>query len=247
MLALFAAHRKARPIRRHGSASSTSSARSPVGNRRLSGTQFAVPSAARDIDVAERAVEFIVSSMPRQRREEHAMGPIGLAKMAVLPVPASRCGGGHALVGLIGSWLAVGVVAAASAQALDGAALAIAPASTVKISDAADAAGYRLDGARHFYAVYADRIYQGKLPPLIHAVVVIETELDAQGGVVDVRLIRVPSHAPDVGHAVRDMIRQASPLPVPARMGGIRFVETWLVDKSGQFQLHALTEGQLDE
>lgn len=151
------------------------------------------------------------------------------------------------LLGRMGSWLAAGVMTTAAAQALGGAAVSIAPASEVKISEAADTKGYRLDGAKHFYAVYADRIYQGKLPPLIHAVVVIEIELDAQGRVVNVQLIRVPSHAPDVAHAVRDMIQQASPFPAPARMGGVKYTEIWLVDKSGRFQLDALTEGQRGE
>lgn len=153
----------------------------------------------------------------------------------------------HRRIGLIGSVLAAGVMAAEAAQALDGLAAAIAPAPTAKASEAADARGYRLDGAKHLYAVYADRVYRGKLPALIHAVVVIETELDAQGRVVNVLLVRVPSHAPEVARAVRDMILRASPLPAPARMGGVKYTEVWLVDRSGQFQLDTLTEGQRGE
>lgn len=151
----------------------------------------------------------------------------------------------HDHLRLIGSCLAAGVITVAPAQTFGGSAFSTVAA--VKTSEAADGKAYRLDGAKHFYAVYADRIYQGKLPPLIHAVVVIEIEVDAQGRVVNVQLIRVPSHAPDVAHAVRDMIEQASPLPAPARMGGIKYVEIWLVDKSGRFQLDALTEGQRGE
>jgi TonB family protein len=136
---------------------------------------------------------------------------------------------------------------AASAQTVTDATVSIAHAPVVTMSQAADTDGYRLVGARYFYALYADRIFQGKLPPLIHAVVVVETELDPQGRVVNVQLIRVPSHAPEVAHAVRDMIQQASPLPAPTRMGGVKYIEIWLVDKSGQFQLDALTEGQRGE
>jgi protein TonB len=40
------------------------------------------------------------------------------------------------------------------------------------------------------------------------------------------------------------LIRKASPLPPPARIGRVKVVETWLVDRSGQFQVRALTEGQ---
>ena len=120
------------------------------------------------------------------------------------------------------------------------------PATTLqKVSTASDAKAYRVDGARHIYALYANQIYKGKLPPLVHAIVVVETELDAGGNVRDVKMIRVPTHAPDVTERVRNMIRQASPLPAPSRMGGTKYFEVWLVDKSGRFQLDTLTEGQL--
>ena len=161
------------------------------------------------------------------------MRQIELANVAMLVVLGTGCGGS--------------VITAASAQTLAAAVVSTAPSSADRISEALDTRGYRLDGAKHFYALYADRIYQGKLPALIHAVVVIEIELDSQGRVVQTQFVRVPSHAPDVAHAVRDMIQQASPLPVPARMGGIKYTEIWLVDKSGRFQLDALTEGQRGE
>jgi protein TonB len=105
---------------------------------------------------------------------------------------------------------------------------------------------YKVDAAQHIYRHYAGHIFKGKLPPLVHAIVVCETEIDADGHVRDVKMIRVPTHAPDVVVRVRDMIRQASPMPAPSRIGGsVRFLEIWLVDKSGRFQLDTLTEGQL--
>ncbi len=113
------------------------------------------------------------------------------------------------------------------------------------VSYAPDAKAYRVDGARHIYARYADRIYKGKLPPLIHAIVVAEIDVDAAGNVRGVQMVRVPSHAPEVVVKVREMIRQASPLPAPSRMGGTKYLDIWLVDKSGRFQLDTLTEGQL--
>jgi protein TonB len=105
---------------------------------------------------------------------------------------------------------------------------------------------YKVDAAQHIYRHYAHQIFKGKLPPLVHAIVVCETEIDGDGHVRDVKMIRVPTHAPDVTVRVRDMIRKASPMPVPSRIGGtVRFLEVWLVDKSGRFQLDTLTEGQL--
>jgi len=41
------------------------------------------------------------------------------------------------------------------------------------------------------------------------------------------------------------MIRRASPFPAPSAER-TRFTEVWLVDDSGRFQLHTLTEGQRD-
>jgi protein TonB len=84
-----------------------------------------------------------------------------------------------------------------------------------KVSYATDAKAYRVDGAKHIYAKYADRIFKGKLPPLIHAIVVAEIDVDAAGNVRSVQMVRVPSHAPEVVVKVREMIRQASPLPAP--------------------------------
>lgn len=115
-----------------------------------------------------------------------------------------------------------------------------------KVSAAADPKSYRLDAARHIYAAYASRIYKGRLPPLIHGVVVVETTVDSGGYPRQVHLVRGPSHAPDVSAAVIEMIKRAGPLPTPSRFGagGVRFTEIWLVHKDGRFQLDALTEGQ---
>ena len=131
--------------------------------------------------------------------------------------------------------LAAGVLLAHPAPAI---------AAAPDASTAADAKAYRKDGAKHIYAAYRDQIYKGKLPPLIHAIVVAEIDLDDAGNVRAVNMIRTPSHAPDVTERVRQMIRAASPLPAPRRMGGTKYLDIWLVDKSGRFQLDTLTEGQ---
>ncbi|MEO5844583.1 MAG: TonB family protein [Caldimonas sp.] len=116
---------------------------------------------------------------------------------------------------------------------------------TQKVSAAGDARAYRLDAARHIYAAYAPRIFKGRLPPLIHGVVVVETTVDTRGQPRHVKLVRGPSHAPDVSAAVVEMIKRAGPLPAPSRFTApVSFMETWLVHKDGRFQLHTLTEGQ---
>jgi len=136
------------------------------------------------------------------------------------------------LLSLASVWL-VSVAMPAGAQTMQKAVLRTSEVST-----------YRTSAAHHIYKIYGKSIYKGMLPPLVHAVVVVETEVDALGRVKNVRAVRSPSHAPDVTESVIGMINSASPFPAPSSAGGAKFVEVWLVDHSGRFQLHALTEGQ---
>ncbi|MBZ8141394.1 hypothetical protein CLD22_15995 [Rubrivivax gelatinosus] len=102
---------------------------------------------------------------------------------------------------------------------------------------------YRVDAARHIYAAYPKRIYKGRLPPLLYSVMVVETEIDAAGQVGNVHVVRKPA-ADEVAPWVVAMIKRAAPYPAPARLGPLRYTEIWLVDKSGRFQVDAITEGQ---
>jgi protein TonB len=118
-----------------------------------------------------------------------------------------------------------------------------APMSTVSPQTPATRT-YRKEGADHLYARYADRIYQGKIPALIYAIAVVETHLDARGNVQQVTFMRAPAQAPEVSSAIVQLIENASPFPLPGRLGAHTYVDTWLWDESGKFQLDTLTEGQ---
>jgi hypothetical protein len=75
-------------------------------------------------------------------------------------------------------------------------------------------------------------------------VVVVETTVDTSGHPRSVKLVRGPSHAPDVSVAVVEMIKRAGPLPAPSRFTGpVSFIEIWLVHKDGRFQLDAPDRG----
>lgn len=104
---------------------------------------------------------------------------------------------------------------------------------------------FRLDAARHLYACFPMRVYRGKLPPMLYGVMMIETELDATGNVVNIKVVRKPA-ADEVAPWVLAMIKRASPFPAPAKMAGgtVTYTETYFVDKSGLFQTFSLTEGQ---
>lgn len=111
-------------------------------------------------------------------------------------------------------------------------------------SSASNARAYRSDGARHLYDVYADRIWKGRLPPMLHAVAVVDVDIDSRGQVRNLRWQRPPRNAPEVGPVIEKMIRDAAPYPAPARLGRVTYTEVWLWHESGKFQLDTLTEGQ---
>jgi periplasmic protein TonB len=105
---------------------------------------------------------------------------------------------------------------------------------------------FRIDASRHLYSCFPMRVYRGKLPPLLYGVMIIETELDPKGNVVEVNVLRKPA-ADEVAPWVVAMIKKASPFPAPVRLaasGNMKYTETYFVDKSGLFQTHTLTEGQ---
>jgi len=118
-------------------------------------------------------------------------------------------------------------------------------AATPSPSGATTALAYRRDAARHLYNQNRDRIFRGKLPPLLHAVGVLQVQVDGSGRVVGLSWMRAPKHAPDVIAEIERSVRAAAPFPAPVRLGRVTYTDTWLWDRSGHFQLDTLTEGQL--
>ncbi len=110
-------------------------------------------------------------------------------------------------------------------------------------SEAGSDRDYRADAAKHLYATYPMRVYKGRMPPLLYGVAIIETDVDAAGNVVNVRIRRPPA-APEIGPWIQQMIRRASPFPALAKMEKATYVDIWLVHRGGNFQLDTLTEGQ---
>ncbi len=136
--------------------------------------------------------------------------------------------------------LLLGMAAPVQAQfAMVPSPLPAAPAPSEADTDQA----YKQDGAKHLYASYPMRIYKGKMPPLLYGVAIVETDVDEEGKVLDVRMRRPPA-APEVGPWILQMIRKAGPFPPPVKLGKATYVEIWLVHKGGNFQLDTLTEGQ---
>ena len=111
-------------------------------------------------------------------------------------------------------------------------------------SNATTPRAYRADAAAHLYGLNQDRIYKGRLPPMLYAVGVLQVDVDGRGNVRALHWMRAPRHAPEVVAEIERTVRAAAPFPAPARMGKVVYTDTWLWHKSGRFQLDTLTEGQ---
>ena len=115
---------------------------------------------------------------------------------------------------------------------------------SARSSNAITPRAYREDGATHLYGLNSDRIYKGKMPPLLHAIGVLNVEIDKTGRVTRLDWLRAPRHAPEVMAEIERTVRSAAPFPAPTRMGKVVYTDTWLWHASGKFQLDTLTEGQ---
>ncbi len=115
---------------------------------------------------------------------------------------------------------------------------------SARTSAATTARAYRESGATHLYGLNAERIFKGRMPPLLYAIGVLNVEIDAAGRVTRLDWMRAPKHAPEVIAEIERTVRSASPFPAPVRMGKVVYTDTWLWHKSGKFQLDTLTEGQ---
>ena len=116
--------------------------------------------------------------------------------------------------------------------------------STVRTSGASNPRAYRSDAATHLYGLNQERIWKGRLPPMLYAIGVLNVEVDGRGNVRNLHWLRAPKHAPEVIAEIERTVRNAAPFPAPVRMGKVTYTDTWLWHESGRFQLDTLTEGQ---
>src|SRR5256885_2024609 len=61
--------------------------------------------------------------------------------------------------------------------------IVVAAAASTHVSRASTPREYRSDAASHLYSKNRERVYKGKLPPLLYAVGVLQVEVDGRGNV----------------------------------------------------------------
>jgi uncharacterized protein YuzE len=115
------------------------------------------------------------------------------------------------------------------------------PAATSLARNSKD---YRKDAAGHLYGRHAQRIYKGRMPPMLEAVGVLNVDIDHKGGVKAIHWMRAPKHVPHVMAEIEDMVKASAPYPVPKNLRQVTYTDVWLWHTSGKFQLDTLTEGQ---
>jgi protein TonB len=91
--------------------------------------------------------------------------------------------------------------------------------------------------------------FTGDLPPLLRAVVVMQLNIDANGGIRSLRTLRTPEREAET--LATASIRRAGALPPPPpamlRGGAMELTETWLFRDDGRFQIRSLAGKQLGE
>jgi len=103
--------------------------------------------------------------------------------------------------------------------------------------------------AQHILAVNRERVFEGRPPHPLKAVVVLELTVGSDGRLQRATVLRVPDHARELGADAIRIAQAASPLPPPPRAllgrGAVRLTETWLFRDDNRFQLRTLAQTQL--
>lgn len=106
---------------------------------------------------------------------------------------------------------------------------------------AADWDDYRMQAARRIVALSKDGSYDGPVPEPLLAIPVLEIELNGDGSVHQIKVLRTPSQATDTVQLAIDAVRRAAPfgdvrhLPRPWR-----FSEVFLFNDDRRFKPRSL-------
>jgi protein TonB len=108
---------------------------------------------------------------------------------------------------------------------------------------------YKTQVAQHVVQHNPGHTYQGTLPPLLPAIVVLEITVDSEGRMTDVAVQR--SRNPDASEVALASMRRSTPLPRPQQLalasGKLTFSETFLFADRERYQLRSLAGPQASE
>jgi protein TonB len=105
---------------------------------------------------------------------------------------------------------------------------------------------YKTQVAQHVLQHNPEHSFNGKLPPMLPAIVVLEITVDEEGRMTEVAVQR--SRDPDASQVALASMRRSAPLPRPARLantnGKLTFSETFLFADRDRYQLRSLAGPQ---
>jgi protein TonB len=102
---------------------------------------------------------------------------------------------------------------------------------------------FKRQAAQRMVAANPDRCFDGPVPEPLLAIPVLEIELEADGRVRNVRVMRQPSQARDTTQLAIDAVHRAAPFgPVAHLPRPWKFAEVFLFDDSRRFKPRTLDE-----
>jgi protein TonB len=108
---------------------------------------------------------------------------------------------------------------------------------------------YKTEVAHHVVQHNPGHVFDGQLPPLLPAIVVLEITVDSDGQLANVAVQR--SRNPDASQVALDAMRRSTPLPKPQQLaqstGKLTFSETFLFADRERYQLRSLAGPQASE
>jgi hypothetical protein len=100
---------------------------------------------------------------------------------------------------------------------------------------------FQLQAARRIVAANAGRVYTGPVPEPLLAIPVLEVELNADGGVRAIKVLRTPTQARDTIELAKAAIHRAAPFGAMSRLSRPwKFVEVFLFDDERRFKPRTL-------
>lgn len=105
---------------------------------------------------------------------------------------------------------------------------------------------YKIQVAQHVLRHNPERHFNGKLPDMLPAIVVLKITVDRDGRLAEVVVQR--SRDPDASQIALDSMRRSTPLPPPQQLaqasGKLTFSETFLFADANRYQLRSLAGPQ---
>ena len=102
---------------------------------------------------------------------------------------------------------------------------------------------YKLRAAQRIHAANAGETFAGPLPDPLQSIPVLEVQLNRDGSVRNIRVLRTPKQSPETLEMAMRAIRRAAPFgPVSHLPQPWQFSETFLYNENLKFQVRTLAE-----